>query len=375
MEIIGIIAEYNPFHNGHIYHINKIKEMYKNSIIIAVISSSFTQRGDVSLINKWNKTSIALDNKVDIVVELPYCYSVQSADLFAYASVKILNELGVKKIVFGSESNNTEELKKIAESTIGNKEFDEKVKEYLNQGLSYPISISKATFDITGNNISTPNDILGLSYIKEIIINNYDITPISIKRTNDYNSSKISGDISSATSIRKHLEENKDISNFIPEYDNKYIYDINKIKKNYFELLKYKILSSKDLSIYNTVDEGIENKIIKNITTSNNLDEFVEKIKSKRYTYAKMKRMLTHILCDFTKEDMKNTTINYIRILGFNQSGKKYLSNIKKNTTIPLITTYNKLLNNEKKITSIYSLLVEDNSLIEIEYKNRPIIR
>ena len=177
MDVIGVIAEYNPFHNGHLYHIKEIKRMYPNSIIVAVISTSFLQRGEVSILNKWDKTKICLENNIDIVIELPFVFSSQSADIFSYGALKILHYLNVDKIVFGSESNDIKLLYNLAKEQLNNKLYDKKVKKYLDEGYNYPTAMSKAL----SNEVSTPNDLLAISYIKQIIKNNYTI--FSLKPT------------------------------------------------------------------------------------------------------------------------------------------------------------------------------------------------
>ena len=171
MQAIGIICEYNPFHNGHLYHIKSIKKLYPDSIIILVMSGNFLQRGDVSVINKWDKAKIALTYGVDIVVELPFHFATQSSDIFAHGAVSILNSLGVNKIVFGSESNNIKLLSELADIQINNSLYDKKVKEYMDSGCNYPSAMSKALKDINGKTINKPNDLLGLSYIKEMVPN------------------------------------------------------------------------------------------------------------------------------------------------------------------------------------------------------------
>ena len=216
MKIIGIIAEYNPFHLGHLYQIKKVKEIYPNSIIIAIISTNFTQRGDISIINKWNKTKICLEHDIDLVLELPTLYATQSSDIFAYAATKILNEFKIDTLVFGSESNDIDKLKMLANIQLNNQEYDNLVKQYLDEGINYPTAMSKALKQLTNITIDKPNDLLGLSYIKEIIKNNYNIEPISIKRTNDYHDNKINNSIISANLIRKLYQENKDISSYVP---------------------------------------------------------------------------------------------------------------------------------------------------------------
>ena len=202
MHIIGLIAEYNPFHNGHLYQINKIKEKYPDSILIVVVSSSFTQRGDVSILDKWTKTQIALDNGIDIVVELPYVYATQSSDIFANGAVTILNKLGIDTLVFGTESDNIDTIASIAELQLNNQEYDNLVKKYLKEGLNYPTATNKAVMKLSGIKIDTPNDLLALSYIKEVKKLNKDINIINIKRTNSYHSFSVEDNIASATAIR-----------------------------------------------------------------------------------------------------------------------------------------------------------------------------
>jgi len=378
MNIIGIIAEYNPFHNGHIYHINKIKEMYPDSLIVLVMSSSFTQRGLPSIIDKWSKTKIALNYGIDLVIELPFPYSTQSSDIFASGSISILKHLKVDKLVFGSEDNNIEKLKELASIQLNNLVYQDKVKDYLEKGYNYPTSMSKALSDITDFKTLESNDLLGLSYIKEIIKQDALIEPISIKRTNNYLSKSLEENISSATSIRDSLKNNIDITNCVPKET------IDALNKNmffledYFNLFKYKVHSSKDLTIYLDVDEGIENRIIKYIDDADNMNDFIELIKTKRYTYNKICRMIIHILCSYTKEENKKLSINYIRVLGFSKNGRNYLSKIKKDIKIPLLTKYENILDNEKRITSIYSSILDyklQNEMIEAEYKNKVIIK
>ena len=223
MKIIGIIAEYNPFHLGHLYQINKIKELYPDSLIIAIISTSFTERGEISLLNKWDKTKICLESNIDLVVELPTLYATQSADMFAYGALKILNALHIDTLVFGTESDNIDELTLLAKTQLTNQKYDSLVKEYLDKGINYPTAMSKALADITNIKIDMPNDLLALSYIKEIIKNNYPITPVSIKRTNDYHSKEVTSDIVNASLIRTMLNEGKDISQYVPKITLKYI--------------------------------------------------------------------------------------------------------------------------------------------------------
>ena len=379
MRVVGIICEYNPFHLGHLYQIKKIREMIPDCLIICICNGTFMQRGEVSIINKWDKTRICLEYGIDVVVELPFVFATQSSDIFAHGALKILNNLHIDTLVFGSESNNVEILKTLAMAQLNNKVFDDKVCEYLDKGDNYPTALSKALEVITKYRIKEPNDILAVSYIKEIIKNNYSIEPVAIKRTNDYHGVVISGDMINASLIRKMLVNGNDVSKYVPKATLKYLNDIPS-KDKFYSLLKYQIINNIDnLDSFQTVDEGLNNLIKKNIYNANSLDELINLIKTKRYTYNKLNRMFTHILTNFKKEDNEELEINYVRLLGFNKRGRSYLNKIKKDMKIPVVTGYNKIndkiFNIEKRVSYIYSLLiVNSDSYLEEENKNKPII-
>lgn len=374
-KVIGIIAEYNPFHNGHIYQIKKIKENYPNSIIIVCTSSSFTQRGELSILNKWEKTKVSLLNGVDIVIELPYVYSTQSSDTFAKYGVSLLEKLHIDYLCFGSESNDTTKLLDAAKTQINNIEFDNKVKFYMKEGYNYPTSLNNALKELINYDIKEPNDLLAISYIKEIINNNYNIEVFNIKRTNSYHDLGLDNKIVSASNIRNKLLENKNIKDKVP----KETYDILKnksLENKYFEFLKYKIISETDLEKYVDVDEGLNVRIKKYINKSKSLDELIMNIKTKRYTYNRISRMLNHILCSFTKEENdKIKKLEYIRILGFNENGRTYLNEIKDSIELPILNKYDtkkyKALEIEKRVTNIYSNIYDN--IIDQEIKNKPI--
>ena len=346
MNVIGIITEFNPFHNGHKYYIDKIKETYPDSILICVTSSSFSQRGELSMLNKWEKTEIALNHSIDLVIELPYFFTVQSANIFAHASLQILNEFKIDTLIFGSESNDIELLNKYANKN----NYEDKL---------------------------PPNDILGISYIKEIIKNEYNINPITIKRTNDYHDKFNNSNIVSASNIREKFYNKKSIKKYIPNISYKYLKMKNIDTNKYLDLLKYKIIKD-NLNNYLDVNDELSNKLKNNIFNYNNIDLLIKKIKTKRYNYSKISRMLNHILIGLLKKDTSNKKdIEYIRILGFNNIGKQYLHNIKKEINYPIIYNYNKKYitsNYELNATKIYSIITNDN-IIDKEYKKTIIIK
>ena len=375
MNVIGIVCEYDPFHNGHKYQIEKIKEKYKDSLNIAIMSSSFTQRGNLSIVNKWNKSKSALLNGIDIVIELPYIYSTQSSDIFAHYALFYLNKLKIDTICFGSESSNKEMLINNAKIQLYNDEFNILVQKYMKEGINYPTALNKSLTQLGGSSINEANDLLALSYIKEILLNNYNIDIYNIKRTNNYHDLSSNDNIISSSNIRNKLQNNEDISKYIPENTNNLITYHNYTNK-YFELLKYKINTEEDLEKYLDVDEGLSVRIKKYINISSNLEELIQNIKTKRYTYNKINRMLNHILCSYTKDEKeKFIKPEYIRVLGFSKNGKKYLNKIKKDLDIDILNKYDttkyKSLNIEKRVSEIYSILYED--IIKDEIKNIPI--
>lgn len=379
MHKIGIICEYNPFHNGHLYQIKKIKETYKDSLIIVCLSSCFMQRGEASILNKWDKTRLAIESGVDLVLELPFAFATQYQDIFAKGALTILNHLKIDTLVFGSECDDVELLKNLASVQLKDESYNYLVKRYLDLGLNYPTSLSKALFDISGVKLDKPNDLLALAYVKEIIKNNYDIEPFSIRRTSDYHNSNLDSDIVSASTIRKLLKDGVNVNNYLPYNIYDYLSEIDEDK--YFALLKYQIINNIDcLDKFQTVDEGIENRIIKYINMVNSKEELILKVKSKRYTYNKINRMFTHILTNFTKEDAKDLEIEYLRVLGFNTRGKNYLNKIKKDIDIPIINKYipnmYKCLDIEFRVSLIYSLILKDkgDDFLKREYRNKPVI-
>ncbi len=376
---VGVIAEYNPFHNGHMYHLKKIKEMFPNEEIVAVISSSFTQRGEPSIINKWDKTDICLKAGIDLVIELPYVFSTESADYFSYGALTILEKLGVDKFVFGSETNDIDIFEKIVDIELNNEDFDKLVKIYLKFGNNYPTALSLALKDLDGEVLTLPNDLLGISYVKIIKENNYKIKPFCIKRTSDYNSLSIDNNISSATAIRKALEEKKDVSSLVPDFVLEKFSELH-FKEDYFKFLKYKIMLDDNLERYQTVDEGLGFKLKKEIISSTSYDELIEKIKSKRYTQNRINRMLNHILCNFTKEKKsKCQDLEYIRVLGFNDKGQMFINKNKKKCDLPIISNFSKnksiMMEQEFIATLVYASILDEKrkkELIEKEYKYHP---
>ncbi len=359
MQKVGVIAEYNPFHNGHLYHLNKVKKKFKDASLILILIGNFTQRGDVSVINKWDKTKIALKYGFDLIVELPFNVATSSASIYANGAIDILNKLNCDYLVFGSETNDVELFKKLAIKTNNNEEYDEKIRHYLNLGYNYPKSCSLSLNDVCKVNINKPNDVLALEYVRSIIRTKSKIIPISIKRTNDYNEEEVNKKITSATSIRKNLNDVNLIKNALPKDVLKLVNNIS--INDLFNNIKYEILTNDYLSEILDVDEGIENKLKKEILNARTTEELILKVKSKRYSYNRIKRMLLHILTK-TKKNY-NKDVNYIRVLGLTNKGAKILKDVKNKINVPIITKFKKehevLFKDDIKASYLYSLITD----------------
>ena len=398
---IGIIAEYNPFHNGHLYQIQKAKELTGADTVIAVMSGNFTQRGDTSLINKFEKAKIALQNEVDMVIELPTIYSISSAENFALGGVKILNEIGnIDYLVFGIEEENLEKLQAIADVLVNeDDEFKRNIKEELDKGNSYPkareIVLKKVLLSENVENImQKPNNILAIEYLKALKTTNSKIKPIAIKRKNTmHNDENINENYASGTYIRKLFIENNfnEIRKVVPKYtyerllelknQGAYVSSIN----DFSDIVIYKIrtMTKEEISQIADVNEGLENIIKLASTTCKTIDEIVEKVSTKRYTKTRISRILTYILLDITKseiEQSKNAN-PYIRVLGINKKFEGILKTINNDKLITSLKKFeenngeNQLLNIDKKATEIYTIKYPKSVQANLDYTSKFIIK
>ncbi|MCD7950711.1 MAG: nucleotidyltransferase [Erysipelotrichaceae bacterium] len=376
MRILGLIVEYNPFHNGHIYHIKKAQELVHPDITIAIMSSSFVQRGEPAIIDKWQRSAIAIEYGVDIVIELPFVYSCQSADYFSQGALFLLNAMGVTDLCFGSEIGNIDVFIDIAQTIKDHEDiYNQYVKNYMKQGLRYPDATNQALEDIMHKQIRTPNDLLGLSYVKEIINKDYPIKPHCILRTNDYHDDTLQS-LSSATALRHAIYNHKDIFDFLPHSE---LYEHYYTLNDYFPYLQYiiSISSKEDLRSIHMVDEGLENTMKKVIMQVHSVNELIDALSSKRYTKPRISRMLIHILMQNSKDDIKQAMkLDYIRILAMNDNGRSYLSSYKKIAPYPIITNISKYhhpaLDMEIKATTLLALQ-SNKDLIKEEYAHIPL--
>ena len=337
--VIGLIVEYNPFHNGHLHHIQEIDRLFEDNIKIAVMSGDYVQRGEPSLINKFEKTKIALSQGVDIVIELPAFYSTQSAEIFAKGSINLLNKLSCSHIVFGSESNDLDKLKRIAAISL-TKEFEHSLKKFLAEGFSYPTAFSKALFDEKLGS----NDILALEYLKAIKAINPKIEAYCIKRekTGYYDDEK--DNFASATHIRKILldynkkKEDKlnKIKNLVPEFSYKILeenFGVFSCLSDFYDLIKYNIIKNhSNLKNIQDLEVGLENRLYKYSLENLKFEDFFNKVLTKRITISRLQRILLHSLFGLTEtitERVKNK-VSFVKILGFSTKGQEYLNYLKK---------------------------------------------
>lgn len=357
---VGIIAEYNPFHNGHLYHLNQSKKLSGAEVSVVAMSGNFLQRGQIAIADKWSRAEAAVRCGADLVVEIPVVFACNSAPVFAKASVEILEALGVDYISFGSESGNIHELMDIVKLlNEKEQEIEASIRDSVKKGLSYPRARSDALIQMIGREkariIDTSNNILALEYLKNI----KKATPITVKRSGPgYNDLEVSEEFASATAIRYMMEENIEISAFMPPESIDTVRKCLKPSKDViFRMICQQglIKNAENLDAVSAGGEGLGNKLKNNIRYVNSLDELVESMKSKRYTRTRIERFLTHCLLEI--EDIRYE--NYIRILAFNKKGSAYLKNIKKNETLalPIITNINK---EAKSLLNIQRTLKKD---------------
>ncbi len=367
MSISGAIVEYNPFHYGHLYHLSQVKKI--SDYNIAIMSGHFLQRGEPALFNKWIRTRMALEAGVDIVLELPTIYSCQSAELFAFGAVNLLDQLNiVDYLIFGSETNNIDDLYNISKVLAFEPQtYKDILKIQLKEGHSFPKARSNALKHFFSRHdsaslaslhvLKNPNDILGIEYIKWLLRLKSPIQPITIQRIGSgYHSKNLSHGFASATAIRDKILHSSSFpdelktylpssSSFIIRNSLKYFCpgQLEALSKSIFTLLLR--MDRSDLKNYLDINEGLQDRFYRLIHT-NSIEKYIASIKTKRYTYTRIQRILCHILLDLKKDELQNYNDNggaqYIRILGFSKRGREILPLLKKRSNLPIITNLSK---------------------------------
>lgn len=403
MKILGLITEYNPFHNGHLYHLKQSVEITGATHTIAIMSGNFLQRGEPALVHKWQRAKMAVESGVDLVVELPTAYACATAELFAFGSISLLHNLGIVDcIAFGSEYGKITALESIADILHRSPRlFETSLKNYLKEGLPFPVARSKAIIDYysscskenSANELidiegimNNPNNILSIEYLKALKRLNSPIIPYTIPRIKaEYHSKDITSDISSATAIREHLRNGKPLEDLVrvmplPSYKllkEAYEAGMAPIFKEDFGNAIMAILrreNSANLIDYFDVNEGLENRIYDCSHTCNTIDALYNCIKSKRYTLTRIQRICMHILFNLKEKDLIGFNHQggpqYIRVLGFNDKGREILKLGKSRSSLPIITKINHYIPESETAKSLLALDIRATNIYSLAIKN-----
>ena len=383
-KVVGIIAEYNPFHNGHLYHLLQAKDLAQADYVVAVISGNFTQRGDTSIVDKWTKAYMAICGGCDLVLELPTVYSVSSAENFASGAIKILDSLKiVDSIAFGAEASDLATLNNIANVLYTEpRGYTNILTHELQKGISFPSARENAILmylnDIKryANILNSPNNILAIEYLKALKTQKSNMNPIMVKRSKVYyNDDRIVDDFASATAIRKLIKrrEYEDLRKVVPRStykilsrqirDGNIVLGLENFEKEIIYTLRK--MSIREIANLPDVSEGLENLIKNSADNCNDMSKLIANIKSKRYTQTRIQRILLYALLGIDKkmmEDSKKVT-PYVRVLGFTNKGKELISEInKRNPKINMITSVKKFIekNNKPSNRTIMQMLQKD---------------
>lgn len=403
MKICAIICEYNPLHYGHLYHIQKAKELSGCDAVMCIQAGNFTQRGEPAITNKYVRARMALEAGADIVVQIPTAYCCSSAEIFALAGVKIANSFeNVTHLAFGCETENHQLLKEISKYfTNEPKEYKEKLKKFLDMGDSLPVSRQKAIEELmkedkvvfseiteTLNILSKPNNILAIEYLKALQKTKSKIEPIFTTRSNsDYNSADLNGKDSSATAIRTKLvskQKMHSIKKLVPTFtykllkEEKDIYGLPNLNL-YNDLCSYvvKTTSAQEYKNIFDVSEGIENRFIESAKKFKDFNELLLDVKTKRYTYTRLKRIVLRLLLKIDKETVsqiyKMDKLPFIKVLAFNAEKKEILSSVSADTNLIIrnsnivknpSTEYKTLADIEDRANAVFNMLLTKNKTI-----------
>ena len=350
MKISGIIAEYNPFHNGHIYHMEKTRENGADAIV-TVMSGNFVQRGEPALIQKWSRARAALIGGSDLVLELPLPYAVASAETFARGGIDILNRLGcVDEISFGSEVGDIKMLSAVARA-LQSEETEKALKENLDTGVSYPTALDRAIAEVLGEEyaaiIREPNNVLAIEYLKALNHTESKITPFTVNRMGaGHDSSLFLENTASSSYIREKVRENNfgEISAVMPPISESILKGeiergdalIDKTKFEVAVLSKLRFMNTDYFLRMPDVSEGLENRIMSSIYISRDLNQLYDYIKTKRYTMARVRRIVLSAFLGITKKDTP-ASVPYVRVLGFTERGREILRTARNTATIPIV--------------------------------------
>lgn len=377
MKAIGIIAEYNPFHNGHQYHLSETRKLGQADCIVAVMSGNFTQRGEPAMIDKWVRAEMAVQNGVDLVLELPFAYACNNAEYFAKGAIRLLEGLGgISGFSFGSEAGDLDSLIHVASILAREgQSFREDLKMNLDQGKSYPRSRYEALKNQNGEFMASlirdPNNILGVEYLKEWIKLGSAMVPMTIKRSGPgFHELEGTGSIASATGIRNRYRPQQELSQirqWIP-METAEILEENcshtmPSLEHFYELLVYRILfsSTEELGAIFSSGEGLEWKLRQATHHVKSVQELLDRLKTKRYTETRLIRLLMHTIVGLKRDvflKWVEENVIYARVLGLSSMGGAFLKDTTKNkrNSIPILTNINKEVAKESSIAPMLAL-------------------
>lgn len=392
MKITGVIAEYNPFHTGHEYQLKKARELSCCEAVAVVMSGNFVQRGEPAIIDKFKRAESAIYGGADLVIELPMPFSCQNAEMFSAAAVNELKKLQVTSLSFGCENDDILLLKKIAAIQLNNPIYNNMLKAEMKKGISYPNALSNVLASLLGEStkdaIHSPNNVLAIEYIKSTMKQNLSWDFVPVKRMGkNHNDTELSGQLNSATAIRKNiLSGSPDYTYSLTQKSIEMLKEFYKEKNsfnqlnNYLDFLYYKIvdIGIEGLNEIYEVSEGLNNKIYSNIFKHDNIDDFIMSLKSKRYTYSKLRRTMLNIILGIKYDDINDFMLpnqhEYVKILAFNDVGRKMIKLAQTNQTAT-INRYSDYKKNgmSAEDLSIFKLTNKSTDLFYLPFKNKTI--
>lgn len=392
MKVLGVVAEYNPMHNGHLYHIEKAKSDTGSDAVVCVMSGDYVQRGEPACLDKWQRADIAIRNGIDAVFEIPTFACLSNASVYASVAISMLESFGMVDVIsFGSETGSLDILSKVAER-LDNKKLQAAIRKKSLLGFSYPRAREQAylhIFDdeIGSNVLKNPNDILAVEYIKNI--KKCDMHTVKRNSAGYAQCFDEKFEFQSATGIREAVSRELDIGRYVPDETLAAIsgIDLESLNLKLLDLLKYKIIYSDSEAIDCAPQggEGIGNLLLKNIYSCRSMDELILAAKSKRYTYTHISRLLMQILLHIDRNEFMHAKPKYLRILAANEIGRKLIKSAKKNNlnSVPIITNINKeknildgnglkQLQLDIKAADTYNILAKNDMYVESDYIKMP---
>lgn len=375
MQAVGMVVEYNPFHNGHQYFLRQAKAVTKADVSVAVMSGNFTQRGEPTIVDKWTRTRAALSSGVDLVVELPVFYAVQPAHRFAAGALKILNDLQIRRVAFGAEHPEWDFTKLVvAEQQFNPKEFNR-------YNATFATQFNDQLRMQTGVELKDPNDILAFAYTKAVHQAGYHIKLYPVQRQgSDYHDQEIHGQIASASAIRKNLREHEEIKRTVPPAMATSLLTVTQAPSwdKLYPILRNQLiqLPVNQLHRIYQMAEGLEYRLKEAAQQERTFNDFLRHVKTKRYTYAHLLRMCLYTALFLTEEEVNtHAATPYIHILGFNRRGREYLHQVKKQTNLPMFTKVNQTMKDELcNLDYRAGKLYENFTTVEQDVKHPPVM-